>query len=132
MAGHALDLGVVDAIGGKLVVRADELEYGRAPENQIRLVGGERRTQPQHPCKQEQNQRQPLLVIRAYGLRCHEVLRRRASTYVVRGSPAVTDGEAFLLRSGRKTRGSRPCAGERVSRLRQPNMRLGFEDGMRA
>src|SRR5205085_1137594 len=40
MARHALDLGVVDAVGGELVVGAGQLEHGVTAEDQVRLVRG--------------------------------------------------------------------------------------------
>lgn len=42
MAGHALDLGVVEAIGRELVIQAHPFEHGGAAKDQIRFVGGPR------------------------------------------------------------------------------------------
>jgi hypothetical protein len=39
MTGHAFDLGVVDPIGGKLVVRAHQLEHRGTAEDQIWFIG---------------------------------------------------------------------------------------------
>src|SRR5207247_8894754 len=40
MTGHAVDAGIVEPIGRKLVIRAEQLEYGGTATDQIRLVGG--------------------------------------------------------------------------------------------
>ena len=84
MAGDTVDLGVVDAIGRELVVRAEQLEHGGAAEDQIRFIRGVcRRDQPK---RRKGRQSQPesgrerapglrQLVILAGGFDWHETLR---------------------------------------------------------
>jgi hypothetical protein len=43
VAGDALHQRIVDAVGGELVIGRQQLEHGRLPEDQVGLLGSDRR-----------------------------------------------------------------------------------------
>src|SRR5216683_3101563 len=76
MTGHAFDLWIVDAIGRKLVVGADELEHGGAAKDQIWFIGGRcRRDRAKQRAERREDQGSHGPGTPACGLRSHQHLQ---------------------------------------------------------
>src|SRR5271166_1143072 len=75
VAGDPVDLRVVDAIGGEPVVRAHQLEDGRATEDQVGFVRSENRRKRKCERDQQQQEKTSQSGALACGNSCHETLR---------------------------------------------------------